>query len=195
MAGIESPDEGSICWDGRDLALMGARERSGLLGHGGIALVSSRSRVQLNRTAVDYVALPLLSDRTVLRDARHAARRVLQQVDATACADTQTDALSLSELWRVMIAAALIREPRLLLIDEPAVLPNPQESEKLYELLRSLGRSDDLAVLVASQDLAALQGARRMASLSAGGLRMMSPEGVVVSYAERKAARGGNASA
>lgn len=195
IAGIESPDEGSVCWDGRVLGQMGTRERSRLLGVNGIALVSSGSGVQLNRTAVDYVALALLGGRATLRRARPIARRVLQRVGATACADMQTDELSLSELMRVMLAAALIREPRLLLVDEPAVLPNPQEGEKLYSLLQSLGRSEDMAVLIASQDLAALNGAKRMASLSGGGLRMMSPEADVVSYAARKAARGGKPSA
>jgi len=195
IAGIEAPEEGSVCWDGRIVAQMSTRERSQLLGPGGIALVSSRARVQINRAAVDYVALPLLGDKTTLRHARPIARSALGRVGASECADMQTDELSLSELMRVMLANALIREPRLLLVDEPAVLPNPQESEKLYELLRSLGRSRDLAVLIASQDLAALSGARRMASLSAGGLRMMSPEADVVSLAERKTARGGTPSA
>jgi ABC-type methionine transport system ATPase subunit len=195
IAGIESPDAGSVCWDGRTIAQMNTRERSELLGFNGIALVSSSAGIQLNRTVVDYVALPLLAGNVPLRRARPIARRVLQRVDATDCADLETEELTLSELMRVRLAAALIREPRLLLIDEPAVLPNPQESERLYELLRSLGRREDLAVLIASQDLAALNGARRVASLSAGGLRMMSRDADVVSIADRKIAHAGKPSA
>jgi ABC-type methionine transport system ATPase subunit len=191
LAGIELPDEGTVCWDGQTVTQMSRRGRSRLLGVKGIALVSSGSPVQLNRPVVDYVALPVLGDGVPLRRARPLARRALKLVGAGECSDTQTDQLSLAERMRVALAAALIREPRLLLVDEPAVLPSPQESENLYELLRSLGRSEDLAVVIASQHLAALQGAPRIASLSAGGLRMMSPEAVVVPFPERQAARGG----
>jgi putative ABC transport system ATP-binding protein len=195
IAGIELPDQGTVCWDGQVVTRMGARKRSRLLGINGIALVSSGSRVQLNRSVVDYVALPLLGDGTTLRRARPLARRALERVGASECSEIQTDQLSLGERMRVALAAALIRKPRLLLVDEPAVLPSPQESERLYELLRLLGRSRELAVVIASQDLAALNGAWRTASLSGGALRMMSPEAEVVSLTDRQAARGAHHSA
>src|SRR5580704_14017557 len=80
LAGIELPDEGTVWWDGQAVTQMSARKRSRLLGVNGIALVSSGSRVQLNRTAVDYVALPVLGDKMTLRRARPLARRALKRV-------------------------------------------------------------------------------------------------------------------
>ena len=52
-----------------------------------------------------------------------------------------------------MLARALVREPRLLLIDEPAVVPSLEEREALYELLRAGAREHKAALVVASEDI------------------------------------------
>jgi predicted ABC-type transport system involved in lysophospholipase L1 biosynthesis ATPase subunit len=188
-AGIESPDAGAVCFDGHILTHMRARERARLLRMQGIAHVAGDWRPQLNQPTVDSVAMSLLSDRMSLREARPLARRTLERVGVGECADVWTARLSLGERIRVGLARALVREPRLLLIDEPAISPSPVEREELYVLLRQLARDSKLAMLIASQDLDALEGAYRNMSISDGVLRSMDPEGVVVSFSARRAGR------
>jgi predicted ABC-type transport system involved in lysophospholipase L1 biosynthesis ATPase subunit len=190
VAGIEPPDGGSVCWDGQVISQMSAGERARLLRGGGIGLASSAWRPQPNHRALEHVALPLLSDHRSLRGAKIVARRALERVDAGYCADLWTNRLSLGELMRVALARALVREPRLLLVDEPAVLPSPIESAELYALLRNLGRSGDLAVLVASEDLGAIQSAPRTITIADGALRAMDSSAVVLQF-PRVPARGG----
>jgi ABC-type ATPase involved in cell division len=200
-AGIESPDEGTVCFDGRVVTAMSSRERSWLLRSGGVALVSSEWRSQVNGATVDLVATACMGDGTPLREARRRARRTLARVGAGEQADVRADRLALVERIRVGLAMALVREPRLLIVDEPAVLHSPSESEALYQLLRPLGRSPDLAVVVASEDLAAIHGARRIMSVSRGGVRSMDEPGVIVPFPDRSdiggtvAERGGQAKA
>jgi ABC-type ATPase involved in cell division len=181
-AGIEPPDEGTVCFDGRHVTEMSSRERSCLLRGGGVALVSSEWRSQVNRPTVDLVATACMGDGTPLNEARRRARQALARVDAGEQADVQAGRLALGERIRVGIAMALVREPRLLIVDEPAVLPSPSESETLYELLRSLGRGRDLAVVIASEDLAPIAGARRIMTVSRGAVRSMEEPGVVVPF-------------
>ena len=188
-AGIEAPNAGAVCFDGHVLTRMGAGARARLLRTNGIAHVSGDWRPHLSQLAVDSVAMTLLSDRTALREARTLARRALTRVGAGDCADVATSRLSQGERIRVALARAIVREPRLLLIDEPAVSPSPLECGELYALLRSLARERGLAVVVASEDLEALEEARRIMSISNGELRSMDPAGVVLAFPDRRAAR------
>ena len=191
-AGIESPSGGAVCFDGHVLTQMGAGERARLLRTHGIAHVSGDWRPQLNQPTIDSVAISLLGDRVSLREARPLARRALDRVGAGGCADVWTGRLSQGERIRVGLARALVREPRLLLVDEPAVSPSPIECEELYELLRSLARDGELAIVIASEDLNALEGTRRNMSISNGVLRSMDSDGVVVSFPNRHAGRMGS---
>lgn len=189
MAGVEQPDSGEIGFDGRRVSGMSARERSRLLRHGGIALVSTDWRSQIVRPVVELVATACASDGMPMRDARMMARKALGRVEATECADALTDRLTLGERLRVALAMALVREPRLLLVDEPAVLPSPLESDALYVLLRSLGEDRNLAVVIASENLAALSGTMRTMAVSSGEVRSMDQDGVIVRFPALLASR------
>jgi predicted ABC-type transport system involved in lysophospholipase L1 biosynthesis ATPase subunit len=180
MAGLEQPDSGDVSFDGQRVSGMSARKRSRLLRRGGIALVSSGWRTQIVRPVVELVATAGASDGTPMREARTLARKVLGRVEVADCADERTDRLTLDERLRVALAMALVREPRLLLVDEPAVLPSPLEGDKLYDLLRSLGGERNLAVVIASENLAALSGTVRTMAVSSGEVRSMDQDGVVV---------------
>ena len=189
MAGVERPDSGEVSFDGRRISTMSARKRARLWSRDGIALVSTDWRTQLVRPVVELVATAGASDKTPMWEAMALARKVLDRVDANDCADTRTDRLTLGERLRVALATALVREPRLLLMDEPAVLPSPLESEDFYRLLRSLGAERDLAVVIASENLAALSGTVRTMAVSSGEVRSMDQDGVVVRLPVASASR------
>jgi predicted ABC-type transport system involved in lysophospholipase L1 biosynthesis ATPase subunit len=189
MAGIEAPDSGDVCFDGRALRAMSVRERARQLRTGGIALVGSEWRTQIVRPVIELVATACASDGTPMREARALARKALARVDGAEYADVRTDRLTHGERLRVALAMALVREPRLLLVDEPAVLPSPLESNELYALLGSLGEDRSLAVVIASENLAALAGAPRTMSISSGEVRSMDQAGVVVRFPVPSASR------
>jgi ABC-type cobalamin/Fe3+-siderophores transport system ATPase subunit len=195
MAGMEQADSGEVRFRGRSLTAMSARERAHQLRSGGIALVCSDWRAQIARRVVDLVATARGGDGTPMVEARTHARKALALVGAGDCADTPVNELTLGERLRVGLAVALVREPRLLLVDEPAVLPNPLEGEDLYELLRTLGEQRKLAVVIASESLAPLSGAQRMMAISSGEVRSMDQSGLVVPFpaAAVVRARAGNA--
>ncbi len=185
-SGEELPDAGSIRFDGEETTTMSSNRRSHLHRHGGIGFLSSDWRPARNKPAVDHVALPLLSDGMSLHQARSPAWRALERVGISGCAHIPTERLSNSERIRVGLAQALVREPRILLVDEPAVLLRPSEGVQLYELLHSLGRDLSLAIVIASEDIAPIRKARRMFTIDSGRLRAMDAPGTVVQLPERK---------
>lgn len=180
--GLESADEGRIIFDGHDLRALSADRRAELMRNGGIAHVCSAWRPSFGQEVIEYVGLPLLADSMSLRQARRVAREQLERMGVLNCAHLSTERLSVGELVRVGLAQALAREPRLLLVDEPAVLPGPSERHELYDLLASLGASSSVAVLVASEDIAFIRRARRKMTVGAGSVHSMDKEGRVVSF-------------
>lgn len=182
MAGVESPDAGSVRFEGADIGAMSLAARERLL-RGDIALMAAGDwRPRSRETVVEYVALSLGSSISSVSEARRKARLVLDRVGMTDQADEMTSSLSMAERMRVMLARALVREPRLLLVDEPALVPSLVERDALYGLLRDLARELGSTLVVASEDMAPLHGAEVVMSVGDGELCSTDERGAVVDF-------------
>ncbi len=170
-SGVIQPDAGMIIFDGEDIAQMPQDKRAHRRQRGGIALAKLDWRPTRSRPVVEHVAIPLTCCGMSLNNAEVLARRTLKRLDASEVEDRTTHELNLSERIRVELARALIREPRLLLVDEPALLASPSESRALYALLRTLGREEERTVVIASTEAIAIQGAPRIFTIDNGRVR------------------------
>lgn len=83
---------------------------------------------------------------------REAARAMLARVGLEPFCDRPLSALSGGQRQRVLIARALVSEPSLLLLDEPASSLDDYVEQELYDLLRELNR--ELTIVVVSHDVA-----------------------------------------
>lgn len=184
-AGIEPPSSGTVRFGGRDLVAMSSVERERLLRRG-VALVSPQDWAPTPaERVVDLVALSLGSDGPAMREARHRARRVLARVGMTSCADELARSLSLGDRARVLLARALIREPSVLLVDEPAVIPSLSERDRFCALLRSVADEQRATLVVASEEMAPLHGAGLLLSIGDGELCSTEERAMVVRLPRR----------
>jgi zinc/manganese transport system ATP-binding protein len=107
--------------------------------------------------ARDLVALGLDGNRLGLPfPSRARAQRVdamLQAVDAQGFADQRVGNLSGGQQQRVLIAHALIRRPRLLLLDEPLANLDVRAVADIVALLRRVAMEDNITVLVSAHDM------------------------------------------
>lgn len=191
-AGLVLADSGVVRFDGRDVSTMSAGERGRLLREA-IALMSPQDwRALPGETVVDHVATSLGSEGLTMRQARRRALQILDQVGIGAAgAQEAASDLSMTDRTRVMLARALAREPRLLILDEPALMPSVGDRDRFLELLREAVRQRGMALLAASEEMSALRGVGVMMCIADGELSSSQGPGTVVNLPGRWRATAG----
>ena len=107
---------------------------------------------QVNRDPV----LPLAAERFLSLGGRSTAaerRAALEEVGASHAAGQPFDALSGGELQRVLLARALLRNPDLLVLDEPVRGVDLGGQIALYDLIDAIRKKRGCGVLMVSHDL------------------------------------------
>jgi ABC-type multidrug transport system ATPase subunit len=187
-AGFDLADEGVVRVAGADLATIPTIERAALL-RGTVALMAPESwRPRPHETVIDHLVLTLGSTSLTVAEARRRAHGVLDEVGMAGAGLEPATALAMAERVNLLLAGALVHEPRLLLVDEPCVIPSLAGRDRFLALVREMARARDMAVIVASEELAAVQGASVVMSLSFGQITSTDERGVVVSFPGRQRA-------
>jgi ABC-type lipoprotein export system ATPase subunit len=165
-AGLETPDRGVARFQGKDLATLSEAEHARLMREqvGWVRRTGPRSELPM----LDYVALPLLVEHGQRR-ARSRARDALARVGMSECVGQHWSSLSDGERALIGIAHGIVRQPRVLLLDDPTANLGVREREELLELLRSLA-GEALAVLMTVPGLPAAMGSHEIKVLSGGRL-------------------------
>ena len=121
------------------------------------------------KTAIDNVAIALEIDGTPRREALERAQGFLGQVGLGAFSHRYPHMLSGGQRKRVGLAQVLIRDPKILLMDEPFGPLDAQTRQIMGNLLLELWNADRKAVLFVTHDLEeAIALSDRVVIMSAG---------------------------
>ena len=83
---------------------------------------------------------------------RAAVGRALDEVEAGAIAKRQIGSLSGGQLQRVLLARALVGDPRILILDEPTANIDQRLESEIFDLLKAINAR--MSILVVSHDVA-----------------------------------------
>ena len=160
ICGALPPDEGRVVFDGEDIT---AARPEVIAGHG-IARTYQTPRAFESLSVLDNVVLGADSAgegllhaftsgwRTQERRARASAAEQLDRVGLSGRLHHRVADLSGGELRMLEVARQLVREPRLLLLDEPTAGVDPALQESLAGILLALHR-DGMTLIVVEHNL------------------------------------------
>jgi putative ABC transport system ATP-binding protein len=162
IAGILDADEGRIFVDGRDMAALpeGARDawRARTIGY-----VFQTFNLLQGYTALENVMLGMMFGRGA--DAAHATA-LLERVGLSSRLHHRPRQLSVGQQQRVAVARALANHPRLVLADEPTGNLDPRHAAEALELIRTVCREQQAALLLVSHDPGVLARFERVEDLA-----------------------------
>lgn len=153
IAGLERPDEGDIDLDG--VAVFSSRQRVFVPSNQrDIGMVFQSYAIWPHMTVLDNVAFPLRVGRGRLTPAQIAARavRALATVRLEGLEDRPATNLSGGQQQRLALARALVREPKLLLLDEPLSNLDAKLREEMRLELRQLQRGLGITTIYVTHD-------------------------------------------
>ncbi len=114
------------------------------------------------------------------RARRERIDHVLQEVDAVELAEKPIGRLSGGERQRLLIAQALLTDPRLLLLDEPLANLDITREQEIIGLVRRICRSRGVAVLFVTHDInPLLPDVDRVLYLAGGKSAIGTPQAVI----------------
>jgi putative ABC transport system ATP-binding protein len=148
---LEDPSAGRVLVDGRDLATLGARDRSELRRRD-VGYVFQRLNLIPALTAIENVMLPLELDGVSTAPARRSAIDALQRVGLDHHLDRYPDDFSGGQQQRIAIARAVVGQRRLLLADEPTGALDTANSDQVVELLRSLCDDHGMSIVMVTHE-------------------------------------------
>ncbi|MGA7615332.1 MAG: sulfate ABC transporter ATP-binding protein, partial [Thermoanaerobaculia bacterium] len=177
IAGLETPDEGSVRFDGEDATLRAIRERR-------VGFVFQHYALFRHMTVFENVAFGLevkpRRERVTKEERRAMVMELLRLVGLDFLADRRPSQLSGGQRQRVALARALAVRPRVLLLDEPFGALDANVRHELRQWMRSLHEKISLtSVFVTHDQEEALELADRVAVFNAGRIEQVgSPEEV-----------------
>ncbi len=148
ILGLETPHAGSVSLFGQAPSQLKEWHKIGYLPQKNPAL----SRF-FPATVQEIVALGLVPKRAdAARDDREALRKVLDLMDITGIRDKLIGELSGGQQQRVLLARALIKDPELLILDEPTIAVDPEIRERFLNVLMELNQKRKVTVLLVTHD-------------------------------------------
>ncbi len=165
---LDRPTRGRFLLGGRDVASLSRRELSAVRRESLGFIFQSYNLIPV-LTAFENVEFPLLLARGMGPSERRAAvARALDDVGLSEHASRRPAELSGGQQQRVAVARALVKEPLLVLADEPTANLDSDTGRKLLENMRALNERRGATFVFSTHDHMVMSYARRRVRLQDG---------------------------
>ena len=169
LGGLDRPTAGSLMFDGRDMARMNEMQLTKLRSQNFGYIFQSFNLIP-TLTAQENVETALVPLKIPAAERRERAARALAEVGLGDRAGHLQGELSGGQQQRVAIARALVKEPKVIMADEPTGNLDEDTRDEIFALLEKLWRERSLTVIMVTHDSAIANRVPRLAQIKNGKL-------------------------
>ncbi|MFM7425993.1 MAG: ABC transporter ATP-binding protein [Elainella sp.] len=167
VAGLETPTQGQVLIDGRDVTALPTRHRP-------IGMVFQSYALFPNMTVRQNIAFPLTTRRKPPKRIDTRVEELLELVQLTQQGDRFPNQLSGGQQQRASLARALAASPQVLLLDEPLSALDALVRQQLREEIRRIQQTLQITTLFVTHDQGeAMAIADRVAVISQGKIEQI----------------------
>ena len=148
IAGIYYPDEGEIYVGDKAVTIRSPRDALNL----GIGMIHQHFKLVDVFTATENIALSMGGGKFDLKKVHEKARAICEKYKFALDLDQKVYEMSVSQKQTLEIVKVLYRGADILILDEPTAVLTPQETERLFTVIRNM-KADGKAVIIITHKL------------------------------------------
>ncbi len=148
LSGIYLPDAGQILVDGKEAAIRSPKDALDL----GIGMIHQHFKLVDVMTATENIVLGLKEEKYDLKESSRKIREICDRYGFDLNPEQKIYDMTVSQKQTVEIVKVLYRKADILILDEPTAVLTPQETERLFDVLRNM-RKDNKAVVIITHKL------------------------------------------
>ena len=171
IAGVIAPTEGVLRVDGEAVVFPAPKDASAR----GISMVYQETSLVPQLTVAQNIVLGRERAFNSVRKVRSEARQVLQRLNFKVDPSQLAGSLSAAKRQMVEIARAVLNEARVIILDEPTAALTPEETDHLFDLMKSLKLSGVAMIFISHALEEALNHADRISVLRNGRMTVTGP--------------------
>ena len=149
LSGIYQPDSGEIFKDGEQVAIRSPRDAYAL----GIGMIHQHYHLVDVFTAAQNIILGLENEKMDLGAVNDKVKEICDRYGFNVDPKKKIYDMSVSQKQTIEIVKVLYRGAEILILDEPTAVLTPQETDKLFAVLRNM-KADNKAIVLITHKLA-----------------------------------------
>jgi lipoprotein-releasing system ATP-binding protein len=164
---LDSVTEGEIIIDGVDMSHASERDRTKFR-RDTIGFVYQKHHLLSEYTVLENIMMPLLIQGVSKSEAKRRAFHLMQRVGIDHRAQYPITKISGGEQQRASVARALIKQPKILLADEPTGNLDQETGEQVFSLFLDLAKEQNVTMLMVTHNQSLMKKMDRVLFLENG---------------------------
>lgn len=168
LGGLDKPEEGRILIEGADFSKFSKNDLNNYL-NSYLGFIFQEYNILKDLNLYDNIALPLEMQHVNKKEIKEKTNKIIEQVGLSELKKRKINQLSGGQRQRIAVARALIKNPKMIIADEPTGNLDSQTGATIFDLLKELSQ-DRLVVIVTHDEESAFKYGDRVIRIEDGTL-------------------------